>query len=255
MLDQLKAKLKHLWRAVRPLVLRALVATRNGMGALWSALRPPLVFVLQVIAALIVLFEEWGWRPLSDALGRLARYRPWAMLELWIAGLPPYGALVAFAIPTTVLLPLKFVALWLLAGGYVWSSGALFVGAKLASTALVARIFTLTKPALMRIGWFARAYDVFLPWKETFFSWIRESYVWRYGRLVKARVKSRARQAWARWKPAVLRAWLRWWPRFTEVLTRFRGRFRRGLTRILSRLRLEGARLSSWLRLRRDRRL
>ena len=160
------------------------------------------MFVLQVMAALLILFEEWGWKPLSNLLARLAQFAPWARVERWIAQLPPYGALLIFALPTTLLLPLKFVAVWLLASGQVAAATGLFLGAKIASTALIARIFMLTKPALMRIDWFARAYNWFVPWKDAFFATIRASWIWRYGRVIKTRVKLEAKQAWMRWQAA-----------------------------------------------------
>jgi hypothetical protein len=160
--------------------------------------------VLQIIAALIVLFEEWGWKPLSDFLAYLARFAPLAALERWIASLPPYGALAVFALPTALLLPLKFLAMWLLATGKYWTATALFAAAKVASTAFVARIFTLTKPTLMQIGWFARAYNWFVPWKDALFAQIRASWVWRYGRMVKSRVRLTAKRIWVRWRPRLL---------------------------------------------------
>ena len=174
------------------------------LTALWRVIRVPLVGALNVLAALIVLFEEWGWRPLADLLGLIARLRVFARLELWIAGLPPYAALLVFALPTTILLPVKLVGLWLLAQGQALAAGGVLLGAKVVSTALVARIFMLTKPALMRIGWFAWAYGKFIPWKEALFAQIRESWVWRYGRMVKSLVRHEARQTWQRWKPSVL---------------------------------------------------
>jgi hypothetical protein len=160
-----------------------------AMVAGWRTLRPLVVAAAQLLLALVVIFEEWGWEPLAAALARLARYRPIAALERWIAGLPPLGALFIFAAPMTLLFPLKLVAVWLLAQGKVLMAGALFVGAKLASTAIVARLFMLTKPALMRIGWFARAYTWYLPWQEAAFAWLRGSWAWRQGRVVKATVK------------------------------------------------------------------
>lgn len=231
MLAQLIEELKGLWQEARPRVRRAAVHGLLVLRGLWSLLRPPLIFVLQVIAALIVLFEEWGWQPLMALLGRLTRFKPWAALERWIAGLPPYGALAVFALPMMLLFPLKFVALYLLADGRALAAGAVFLGAKVASTAFIARIFLLTKPALLRIGWFARAYGWFMPWKEAFFAMIRASWPWRYGRMVKNRVRLEAKQAWVRWKPGVLatvargRAWLagvtadaRSWARETWLL-------------------------------------
>lgn len=188
------------WRAF----VRMLWALREVLTLLWQIVRPPLMAALQLLAALIVLFEEWGWKPLSEFLAYLARFAPIAALERWIAGLPPLGALVVFALPTTLLLPLKFVAVWLLAGGKYWTATALFAGAKVVSTALIARIFTLTKPTLMRIAWFARAYNWFVPWKDALFAQIRASWVWRYGRMVKTRVKLEVYLAWLRWRPAVM---------------------------------------------------
>ena len=186
----------RVWR----ILVIALWSLREILKTAWGLARGPVLFVLQVLAALIILFEEWGWKPLHDALARLAQFAPIAALERWIAYLPPYGALAVFALPTATLLPLKFVAMWLLAQGQVWAATGLFIGAKLASTAIIARIFTLTKPALMQIAWFAGAYNWFVPWKDAFFNTIRESFAWRYGRMLKTRGVLEAKQAWARWQ-------------------------------------------------------
>ncbi|MGL4395253.1 MAG: hypothetical protein ACRCS9_01820 [Hyphomicrobium sp.] len=179
-------------------------SVREVLRTAWHLIRQPILFALQIVAALIVLFEEWGWKPLSDLLGWLARFKLIAVLERWIAGLPPYAALVVFALPTTLLLPLKLVAMWLLAKGQVMAAGGLFVGAKIASTALVARIFMLTKPALLRLAWFNRAYSWFIPWKDHLFALIRASWVWRYGRMVKTRVRLDAKRLWTVWRPRAL---------------------------------------------------
>lgn len=185
----------------------------GGIGAgvlrsLWHVIRAPLFGILNVLAALILIFEEWGWKPLSDLLGYLARLKPWARVETWIAGLPPYGALLVFALPTTILLPVKLIGLWLLANGQALIAGLMLVGAKIVSTALVARIFMLTKPALMRIGWFAWGYAKFMPWKEALFAKIRASWTWRYGRLIKNVVRLRSKRVWSRLKPSATRYWL-----------------------------------------------
>ncbi len=82
-------------------------------------------------------------------------------------------------------------SIYLLANGQFFLAGALFVFAKIASTALIARIFLLTKPAFMRIGWFARAHDWLMPWKDAIFAAIRNSWPWRYGRMLKTRAQAR----------------------------------------------------------------
>lgn len=185
-------------------VFRIALSGLRVIGLLaWSALRPPLVAALQVLAALVVLFEEWGWKPLSQALAWLARFRIVARLEAIIMRLPPYAALVVFALPTAILLPLKLVAVWLLANEQFVAATVLFIVAKIASTALVARLFLLMRPALMQVAWFARAYTWFMPWKDRLFAQIRASWVWRYGRMVKTRVRLEIGRAWATWKPVI----------------------------------------------------
>jgi hypothetical protein len=172
---------------------------------MWRLVRLGLRWALQVVLALLILLEEWGWQPLADLLGRLARWRPWARLEAGIGGLPPYPALAVFALPTLLLLPLKFLALLLIAKGQLVLAGLLFAAAKVGATALVARLFTLTHPALMRIPWFAWAYARFVPWKEALEDYVRSSYVWRVGRVMKARAKRVAAVQWQQLRPTVLR--------------------------------------------------
>jgi hypothetical protein len=185
---------------LRRIVVRGFAALRAvGRGLLQA-----LGVALQIFAALILLFEEWGWRPLAEALAWLSRFRLFARIERSIASLPPYSALVALAIPTAVLFPLKLLAVYLVANGQVLAAGLLFVGAKIASTALIARIFLLTQPALMRIGWFAAIYNFVMPWKEALFARIRASWAWRYGRMMKTRVRLEVKQAWYRMKPGLL---------------------------------------------------
>jgi hypothetical protein len=176
-----------------------------ALGAFWRLARPVLRWTLQVVLALLILLEEWGWRPLAELLGRLARWQPWARLETAIARLPPYAALLAFALPSVLLLPLKFLALFLIAKGQLVLAGALFAAAKVGATALVARLFMLTQPALMQIGWFAWAYERFIPWKNALEAYVRDSYVWRAARLWKERVRRAAAVQWRLWRPVVLR--------------------------------------------------
>lgn len=160
---------------------------------------------LGVVLALAVLFAEWGWRPLAELLGQLRRLALIARLENWIQTLPPYGALAVFIVPSLLLLPLKILALYFIAHGQKMIALGLIAVAKLGGTALVARIFILTGPQLMRIGWFARAYNFIMPWKEHVFAQIRASWAWRYGRMFKSRVKQSARRIWTRLRPQAAR--------------------------------------------------
>ncbi|HEY1245858.1 MAG TPA: hypothetical protein VGF29_13615 [Hyphomicrobiaceae bacterium] len=192
-------------RAAAGGALRALHLAGAAVLAFWRLARPGLRWTLQVLLALLILLEQWGWEPLADLLGRLARWQPWAQAETAVARLPPYAALVAFALPTTLLLPLKFLALFLIARGHLVLAGLLFAAAKVVATALVARLFMLTQPALMQIAWFAWAYDRFMPWKNALEDYVRSSYVWRVARMWKERARRAAAAQWRLLRPVVLR--------------------------------------------------
>lgn len=227
----------HIAQEARRAALAVLAVGSAAGIALWRVFKPMLRTLAQVLLAVIVIFEEWGWQPLSALLARLARFKPWAMAERWIAGLPPYGALAAFALPMTLLFPLKLLAVYLFANGKLLLGSALLIGAKLTSTAFVARIFTLTKPSLMQIGWFARAYARFLPWEAAAMAWLRGSWAWRAGRVFKHRAARMARSGWAAAKPRLV-AWLvaaklRW----AEVRPRLQGAAAVALREVVTRVR------------------
>jgi hypothetical protein len=156
---------------------------------------------VDILLALVLLFEEWGWRPLANLIARLRRFEIWARFENWLTMLPPYGALCAFVLPSCLIFPLKIAAVYLVAMGHFLTAALLLIGAKVAGTAILARIFVLTQPKLMQIGWFASLYDWVMPWKEALFERIRASWAWRYACVVKARAKLAARRAWETLRP------------------------------------------------------
>ena len=140
--------------------------------------------------ALVILFEEWGWEALGRAFARLARLPFIAALERWIAALPPQGALAAFALPFLTLLPMKLFALWLIAGGHGFYGLVFVVSAKLVGTAVTARLFVLTQPALMRMPWFARLYARWIVWKDALLERVRASAAWRAIGLARAAARA-----------------------------------------------------------------
>lgn len=157
-----------------------------------------------VALALVLLFEQWGWRPLSAVLARLAQFAPIAACERVIAGLPPFGALLVFGAPVVLLVPLKLAALYLITTGHAVSAGAVFIGAKVVGTAIVARLYALTEPQLMQIGWFKWAHEVIAPRVHALHAEIRASWAWRYGRVVKWGAKRAAAAAIERLRSEML---------------------------------------------------
>lgn len=139
------------------------------------------------LLALLILFEEWGWAPLQRAAAFVARLPPLAWAERRIAALPPWGALSVFVVPTLALLPVKLAALWLIGNGHAALGLAVVVGAKLVGTAVVARLYALTQPALMRLGWFARWHARWMAWKERLLAQVRASWPWRAARVFRRR--------------------------------------------------------------------
>lgn len=135
--------------------------------------------VLRGSLALLILFEEWGWEALSAALGQLARLPPVRWLETRIAALPPYGALAVFLLPSLLLVPVKLAALWLIAHGHAGLGLLLVVLAKLVGTAVLARLFSLTRASLMRLAWFARLHDRWIAFKDELLAAVRASAVWQ----------------------------------------------------------------------------
>lgn len=145
--------------------------------------------ILLAPVALFLLFEEWGWEPLAAGFAALGRLPWWARLERRIARLPPWAALLAFGVPVLALVPVKLLALYLFGKGQVVLGLGLVLGAKLAGTALAARLFQLTQPALMRLKWFAHTYIRWKIWKDRVLLRVRASWPWRMGRRLKVHVK------------------------------------------------------------------
>ncbi len=142
-------------------------------------LRRVLNAVLGVVMTPLILFEEWGWEPLRQLAARIANSWPLAWLNRRIARLPPYAALALMAVPSMTIIPVKIFAVWLISRGLVGWSVALLVLSKLLGTALLAHLFSLTQPALMRIAWFARGYTAWSAWKADWLARVKATAVWR----------------------------------------------------------------------------
>lgn len=152
--------------------------------------------LLQWPLALLILFEEWGWEPLQRLLARIGQWPGFRWIEVRVRALPPYAALALFLLPTLALLPVKLLALWLIGRGHALVGTLVILAAKLVGTAIVARLFSLTQPALMRLAWFARLYARWVDWKNELLLRVRASLPWRLGRVVSHRL----RRAWAAFK-------------------------------------------------------
>ncbi len=152
--------------------------------------------VFFILFAAVLLFEEWGWEPLARIFARLARLPLWAWIERRIRALSPTGAVLAFGVPMLTLFPVKLLALYLFGRGQTTLGLVLLIGAKLGGTAVLARLFQLTQPALMQLAWFARWYPRWKTWKDAILVEVHNSAVWRAAQDLKRRAKA----WWAEWR-------------------------------------------------------
>jgi hypothetical protein len=104
--------------------------------------------------------------------------------------------LLAFFVPVVMLLPVKILALFLFSKGHAAPGVALLIGAKIAGTAVDARIFQLVEATLMRIPLFARWYPPWKAWKNRVLYAVRESAVWRAVRALRQGARRRWRRFW-----------------------------------------------------------
>lgn len=181
-------------------------AKKNGISPvrlLKRLIAAPFVF----LAAIIILLEDWLWDDLARLAAAIGRLPIFHQIETLIAGLPPYAALVFFAVPSLLLLPVKLLALYFISHGHAALGFLTVVGAKVAGTALVARVFTLTRPKLMRINWFAWLYERFVAFKARIYGAIKATAVYQaaHHRVV------RMRAAFKLWKAKRKSVWRRRW--------------------------------------------
>ena len=94
-------------------------------------------------------------------------------------------------LPGLLLLPVKLLALLAIAHGHAVAGITGFIAAKLGGAAVVARIYILTLPTLLSVGWFARCHGGFLRLRDRLLAALRASHfyrqvrrlmnAWRYG--------------------------------------------------------------------------
>lgn len=149
----------------------------------------PLRWLIRLLLAFVILFEEWGWEPLQRAMAWLGRLPLLRQLEAGLKRLPPYAALLALALPSLLLIPVKLGALWLIGKGQALLGLGLILAAKLLGTALIARLFQLVQPALLQLAWFARLYARWSAWKGALLDWVHASSAWRWARAFKLRLR------------------------------------------------------------------
>jgi hypothetical protein len=132
-----------------------------------------------ILAAILFVIEDWLWEDLARMAAAIGRLPILRSVEAFVARLPPYPALLFFATPALLLVPLKLIALFLISHGHATMGVLTIIVAKFAGTALVARIFTLTHAQLMRIVWFAWLYARFTGFKTHIYFTIKTTAIYQ----------------------------------------------------------------------------
>jgi hypothetical protein len=101
-------------------------------------------------------------------------------IEHRIAAFQPRWALLAFLLPSAILIPAKLFGLHAIASGHWLLGSAIFIFAKIAGLALFSRIFNLTRPALMRIHWFERFYKWVMKYRNRIHAYLEGWQAYQY---------------------------------------------------------------------------
>ena len=138
-----------------------------------------------ILLALVFLLEAWLWQHLAPLVAWVVARIPLRALKAAVAAfierLPPAATLVVFVVPVLLLLPLKFLGLWMLAHGLWLGAIGVLALAKVVSLGVTAFVFDLTRPKLLQMEWFRRFYE-----------WVMRGIAWAHALVdpIKRRLKT-----------------------------------------------------------------
>jgi hypothetical protein len=154
-----------------------------------SHLRRALDLAFMPLAAAIVFFEEVLLHYLGVAMAAFGRWPPVARLERWLAGLPPWAALLAFVAPSTLVLPVKLAAVFFALQGRFGLAAASIALGKVLATALLARLYQVLRPTLVTMPWFLALETRVFAWRDRLYGFVRALPAWQQARAALQRVR------------------------------------------------------------------
>jgi hypothetical protein len=149
--------------------------------------------ILIILASLWMLFEDWVWDKILALMAFVGRLKAVNRFETFLARQNQYLLLTLFCVPFFIMIPAKVYGLYLIADGKVIRGAAIFVIAKGLITALVTRLFIISKDKILQIKSFAIFYYWFREKKEWLYSEVRKLPAWQRAREWIARLKTRIR--------------------------------------------------------------
>jgi hypothetical protein len=137
----------------------------------------------------VLVFEEWIWDHASAVLRRIGRLLPFRWIEGWVRRRTPPQALALYVLPVLVVLPLKAVALGVMGHGRVALGFAILFLDKVIGTAVLARLWQMTEPAITDYRWIRQGRDAFLRLRRRLYRWLYRQPVYRRTRALLKRIK------------------------------------------------------------------
>jgi hypothetical protein len=141
-------------------------------------------------AAAVVFVEQVLIRYLNVMMAAVARWPVVARFEAWLVTLPPWGAVLAFALPSIIILPVKVSALWFAAHHRFALATASVVLGKILATAILARLYRILRPTMMQLRWFAWADTKFFAWRDWAYAFVRSLPAWQQARALIEKVRA-----------------------------------------------------------------
>ena len=153
-------------------------------------LKRALEIAIVPFAAAVVFVEQVLIRYLNVMMAAVARWPVIARFEAWLVTLPPWGAVLAFALPSIIILPVKVSALWFAAHHRFALATASVVLGKILATAILARLYRILRPTMMQLRWFAWADTKFFAWRDWAYAFVRSLPAWQQARALIEKVRA-----------------------------------------------------------------
>lgn len=116
--------------------------------------------------AVLFLAESWMWDHMKEWLRALGQKLGFSQLEAqlrdFISSLSPPLALAVFAVPALSVLPVKILALEMIAHGHFFWGLIVILAAKTLALGVTAFLFDPCRDKLMLFAWFVRFYEFLL---------------------------------------------------------------------------------------------
>lgn len=150
--------------------------------------------ILIVLAAIWMLFEDWVWDSILALMERVSRLKTVHRLEVFIARQNQYLLLVFFCVPFLIMIPAKVYGLYLIANGKFLRGITIFIVAKGLITALITRLFVISKDTLLSMPAFAASYYWFKDKKDWLYAELNRMPAWLAAKRTLADLRRRIKE-------------------------------------------------------------